>query len=441
MSTSQPQPAAVRPASRRQPPVSQPNASRLKLVLILGALGAFGPLSIDMYLPALPALTHDFGTGASEVQLTLSAFFFGLALGQAIVGPLSDALGRRRPLLIGLGAYALASLLCATAPNIWALVGFRFVQGFAGAAGMVVSRAIVRDLYTGVAAARFMSVLMLVGGLAPILAPILGGQLLQFSPWQGIFLFLALFGGLLWVAIERGLGETLPAGRRQTEGLRGTLVTFRTLLTDRRFMGYAVACGLAIAAMFSYISGSSFVFQSVYGVSPQTFSFIFGGNAIGLLIMGQVNGRLVGRVAPIRMLTIGLCAAAVGGLTLLLVVLSGDLLQGVGLFAIVPSLFLVVASLGLIMPNATVLALSGSPKTAGAASALLGVLQFSLGAGVAPIVGMGGAATALPMALLIAVLELCALGALAVLTFGIGLQRPLTPREMTTTSPSGDGLG
>ena len=391
------------------------------MVFILGALGAFAPLSIDMYLPALPTLTNDFGTGASEVQLTLSAFFFGLALGQAIIGPLSDAYGRRRPLLIGLACYTVASLLCATSPSIWALVGFRFVQGFAGAAGIVVSRAIVRDLHTGVAAARFMSVLMLVGGLAPILAPIIGGQLLRFSPWQGIFLFLSVFGGLLLVVIGRGLGETLPPDRRQTEGLRGTLVTFRLLLTDRRFMGYALACGLSIAAVFAYIAGSSFVFQDVYGVSPQAFSFIFGGNAVGLLIMGQVNGRLVGRVEPMKMLTIGLFGAAFGGVTLLAVVASGDLARGLGLFAIVPSLFLVVASLGLIMPNATVLALAGSPKTAGAASALLGVLQFSLGAGVAPLVGMGGSQTALPMAALIAVLELLALGALGVLAYGIGL--------------------
>jgi DHA1 family bicyclomycin/chloramphenicol resistance-like MFS transporter len=387
-----------------------------------------------MYLPALPALTTDFGTGASEVQLTLSAFFFGLALGQAIIGPLSDAYGRRRPLLIGLAFYTLASLLCATSPSIWALVGFRFVQGFAGAAGIVVSRAIVRDLHTGVAAARFMSVLMLVGGLAPILAPIIGGQLLRFSPWQGIFLFLTVFGTLLLVVIGRGLGETLPPDRRQTEGLRGTLVTFRHLLTDRKFMGYALACGLSIAAVFSYIAGSSFVFQDVYGVSPQAFSFIFGGNAIGLLVMGQVNGRLVGRVEPIKMLTIGLFAATFGGVTLLAVVASGDLARGLGLFAIVPSLFLVVASLGLIMPNATVLALAGSPKTAGSASALLGVLQFSLGAGVAPIVGMGGSETALPMAALIAVLELLALGALGVLTYGIGLPAAFRARTATPAS-------
>ncbi|MGE3272291.1 MAG: multidrug effflux MFS transporter, partial [Chloroflexota bacterium] len=254
----------------------QVNTGRLKLILTLGALSAFAPLSIDMYLPALPALTHDFQTGPSEVQLTLSAFFFGLALGQAIVGPLSDAFGRRRPLLIGLAAYALASLLCAASPTVSALVGFRFVQGFAGAAGIVVARAIVRDLHTGVAAARFMSVLMLVSGLAPILAPILGGQLLRFSPWQGIFLLLAGCGSVLLIVVARGFGETLPVDRRQTDGLRGTLSTFRTLLTDRVFLGYALACGLSIAAVFAYISGSSFVFQDVYGVSPQVFSFIFG---------------------------------------------------------------------------------------------------------------------------------------------------------------------
>lgn len=423
--------------SRHEPAAPRGNTSRLNLILILGALGTFAPLSIDMYLPALPALAHDFETGASEVQLTLSAFFFGLALGQAIIGPLSDAFGRRRPLLIGLAAYTLASLLCTSAPSVWALVVFRFVQGFAGAAGVVVSRAIIRDLHTGVAAARFMSMLMLIGGLAPILAPVLGGQLLMFSPWQGVFLFLTGFGALLFGMIWRGLSETLPPDRRQMEGLRGTLTTFRHLLTDRVFMGYALACGLALAAMFSYIAGSSFVFQDVYGVSPQAFSLIFGGNAVGLLIVGQVNGRLVGRVEPVRLLTIGLIGAALGGVTLLAVVASGDMARGLGLFAIVPSLFLVVASLGLIMPNATVLALSaGSPKTAGAASALLGVLQFSLGAGAAPLVGLGGSHTALPMALSIAVLELLALGAMAVLTYGIGLPARLCARAMRPAEAS-----
>src|SRR5215212_7184692 len=266
-----------RPAGRPVPPFAaqrpdnRDSRGRLRLILTLGAMTAFAPLSIDMYLPALPTLAAYFRTGASGVQLTLSAFFFGLALGQATVGPLSDALGRRRPLLVGLAVYTLASALCATAPSITALVALRF----AGAAGIVIARAIVRDLHTGVAAAQFLSVLMLVSGLAPILAPVIGGQLLLVSPWQGVFLVLAGFGALLLVAVGTGLRETLPPEARQTGGLTGTLTTFRALLGDRAFLGYALACGLAIAAVFCYISGASFVFPDIYGASPQTFSFIF----------------------------------------------------------------------------------------------------------------------------------------------------------------------
>lgn len=402
---------------------------------------AFAPLSIDMYLPALPALSTSFGTGASEVQLTLSSFFLGLALGQATVGPLSDALGRRRPLLVGLAIYTLASLLCAAAPTISTLVAFRFVQGFAGAAGIVIARAIVRDLHTGVAAAQFLSVLMLVSGLAPILAPVIGGQLLLVSPWQGVFLFLAAFSGMLLVVVGSSLRETLPPEMRQTEGLRGTLATFRSLLSDRAFLGYALACGLAIAAVFCYISGASFVFQEIYGASPQTFSFIFGLNAVGLVAAGQVNGRLVRRVEPLRLLAAGLVTSTIGGLILLAVVASGDVGASLGLAGFLVPLFVVVAPIGFIMPNATVLALAGSPKTAGSASALLGLMQFGLGAFVAPLVGLGGSGTALPMAFAMALLEGLALLAFLVLARGLSfssLGRRAHPRPAVVPAGSVD---
>src|SRR5947209_9366801 len=275
---------------------------RGQLVFILGSLSAFGPLSIDMYLPALPSLSRDFGTGASQVQLTLSACLLGLALGQAIAGPISDSLGRRRPLLAGLTAYALASLLCVVAPSVYALAGLRLLQGIAGAAGIVIARAIVRDLHSGVAAARFYSLLMLVNGLAPILAPIFGGLLLRFTSWRGVFIVLAIIGTLLLLAAATGLGETLPPERRRSGGVLATITTFRQLLANRPFMGYALSCGLAFAAMFAYIAGSPFVLQEIYGLSPQLFSVIFGTNALGLVIASQGNGRLVGRVPPERLL-------------------------------------------------------------------------------------------------------------------------------------------
>ncbi len=394
------QPGRQRVHDKLAPYIDDPKSSynpkkprRVQLVFILGALTAFGPFSIDMYLPALPSLSRDFGTGAAQTQLTLGACLLGLALGQVIAGPISDALGRRRPLLVGLAAYALASLLCVVAPSVYALVALRFIQGFAGAAGIVIARAIVRDLHSGVAAARFFSLLMLVNGLAPILAPIFGGLLLRYTSWRGIFIVLAIIGTLLLLATATGLGETLPPDRRQSGGVSATKTTFRQLLADRPYMGYALSCGLAFAAMFAYISGSPFVLQDIYGISPQLFSVIFGMK---------------------RLLVVGLIANATGGMALLSVVTIG----GIGLVGILPSLFVVVASLGFVLPNATALALQDHPRIAGSASALLGVLQFSIGAAAAPLVGAFGARTALPMSVVIATLGCSALLAFMLLVRG-----------------------
>lgn len=392
----------ARPPSEAQGP--QKFQWNIWLVLILGALSMFGPLSIDMYLPSLPALSHDLSASASQTQLTLSACLFGLALGQIIAGPISDSLGRRRPLCVGVAAYAAASLLCVIAPSVTVLILLRFIQGMAGAAGIVIARAIVRDLYSGIAVARFFSLLMIVNGLAPILAPIIGGQLLHFTSWRGVFVTLTIIGILLFVAAATGLSESLPPERRQHGGIRATLITFWRLLTDRAFVGYALACGLAFAAMFAYISGSPFVLQDIYGVSPQLFSIMFGVNALGIVIASQVNERLVGRVSPYRLLAIGLTATASGGIALLVVIIGG-----IGLPGVLPSLFVVVSSMGIVLPNATTLALANYARTAGSASALLGVLQFLIGAAAAPLVGIGGTNTALPMGIVIAALGVSAL--------------------------------
>lgn len=380
-------------------------AARVRLLLILGSLSAFGPLSIDMYLPGLPALLADFNTGVSQVQLTLSACLLGLAVGQLVAGPLSDTFGRRAPLLIGLVGYAVASLLCALAPNVTVLIGLRFVQGFAGAAGIVIGRAIVRDMHSGQAAAKYFSLLMLVNGSAPILAPIIGGQVLRHTSWHGVFVVLAGIGCLLFLAALFGIRETLPPARRQRGGVLGTLRTFRRLGTDRSFIGYAAALGLAIAAMFAYIAGSPFVLQEIYGVSPQQFSLLFGMNALGIVIAGQINARLIGRVPLKRLLGGGIVVSTSGGVLLLLAV--GAL--GGGLPLVLAALFLVVASLGFILPNATALALSAHPDTAGSASALIGLLQYTIGAIAAPLVGIAGEETALPMAIIMAALGVSAL--------------------------------
>ena len=375
-------------------------------VLILGGLSALGPLSTDMYLPALPALSRELGATMSQTQLTLSAGILGLALGQVIAGPSSDALGRRRPLLIGVAAFALASLLCIIAPSVAALTILRFVQGVAGAAGIAIALAIVSDLYAGSVQARVFSLLMLVSGLAPIIAPVIGSQLLAFTSWRGIFVILALIGIVLLLAVTFGLGETLPAARRQSGGLVASLRAFRDLLLDRRFVGYAFASGFAFAAGIVYISVSPFILQNIYGVSPQRIGILFGINALGLVIMAQVGGKLVGRVSPQILLAWGVAAIAIGATALLVVVLSG-----IGLVGILPSLFVIIASLGLIAPNATTLALSNT-STAGSAAALLGVLQLTIGAIAAPMVGLAGTATAVPMAAAIA-----AFGITALLTF------------------------
>ena len=388
--------------------------ARLSLVVVLGALTALAPLSIDMYLPALPALSDDLSTGAMQAQLTLTACIVGLAAGQAVAGPLSDAFGRRRPLLVGLAGYVVASLLCAAAPTVEALIALRLVQGAAGAAGIVIARAIVQDLYDGVAAARFFATLMLVNGLAPILAPVVGGQVLRLVPWPGVFAVLCGTGIALFLASLLGLKETLPPGRRETGGLRATIRTFRELARDRAFAGYALTVGLAFAALFTYISGSPFVLQDIYGLSPQEFSVAFGVNSVGIVAAGQLGGALAGRVPLRRLLAAGLAVVATGGFGLLAAVLTGA-----GLSGVLPALFLVAAGQGLIAPNATALALAGRPqRVAGSASALLGVATFALGGAAAPLAGMAGPGTAVPMAVAI-----CALALLAAVATALAVPR------------------
>jgi len=395
------------PAEAERTGRREPTAGRLRTIVVLGGLTAVAPLSVDMYLPALPQLAGDLSTGTSTAQLTLTACVFGLALGQAVAGPLSDAWGRRRPLMIGLAAYAAASLLCVAAPNVQTLIALRLVQGMAGAAGIVIARAVVRDRYDGVAAARYFSTLMLVNGLAPILAPVLGGQLLRVTPWPGVFAVLAGIGVALLLAALAWLEESLPPERRAAGGLGATLRTFRSLLADRAFTGYTAALALSFAAMFAYISGAPFVLQDVFGLSPQAFSAVFGVNALGIVAAGQVGGRLAGRVPLRRLLGAGLAVEAAGAVALVSAVLAGA-----GLAAVLPALFLLVAAQGLILPNATALALSGRPpQVAGSASALIGVGQFAVGGAVAPLAGIAGPDTAVPMAVTIAVVAAGAVAA------------------------------
>ncbi|CAG7636746.1 Bcr/CflA family multidrug efflux MFS transporter [Paenibacillus allorhizosphaerae] len=373
---------------------------RTRLVIVLGLLSAFGPLSLDMYLPALPALAGDLQTGTSQAQLSLTFCLLGLALGQLLSGPMSDVRGRRYPLFIGLTVYTVSSLLCAYSPNVWVFIALRFIQGLAGAAGIVLSRAIVRDLYSGPELTRFFSLLMLVNGAAPILAPIFGGQLLQWTSWRGVFVVLCCIGAVMLAAVRFGLPETLPADRRSKGGIRNTLATFRKLAGDRSFIGFALAQGLVTAGMFAYIAGSPFVLQDIFGVSPQMFSVIFAMNGLGIIAAGQMTGRLAGKVGEIRLLTSGLGIAFIGGVCLLIAILAGA-----GLPLILPSLFLVVSSVGIVSTSGTSLALQKYGQSAGSASALLGLLSFIIGGVVSPLVGLGGSGTAVPMGIVIAVAE------------------------------------
>ena len=367
----------------------------------------FGPLSLDMYLPALPELARSFRTPEANVQLTLTACMVGLSVGQLVVGPMSDAWGRKKPLVIGLIAYAATSLFCAVAPDVYSLTAARLLQGFAGAAGLVISRAMVRDLYEGDALTKFFSTLILVNGLGPILAPVLGGQLTRFMSWRGVFVVLTLIGVALLTAAVLGLKESLPEESRGASGggLSATLRTFQILVRDRAFMGFVLTGGFALAAMFAYISGSPFVLENIHGLSKQEFSFTFGTNALGIMIAGQVSGRLVGKVAPARLLGAGL-VMSFGGSTILL---AATAVFGGNLAGTLVGLFLMVASVGVITPQVTALALSGyEPAVAGAASALIGTGQFLFGAVFAPLTGLGSKSSGMPMALVIFALSAAA---------------------------------
>jgi DHA1 family bicyclomycin/chloramphenicol resistance-like MFS transporter len=358
----------------------------LQLVLVLGSLIAVGPLTIDTYLPALPAVVLDLKTTAAAVQLTLTGTLAGLALGQLLIGPLSDAVGRRRPLLVGTGVHVLASVLCVVAPNIGVLGALRVLQGLGAAAAAVVAMAVVRDLFTGLAAAKLFSRLMLVMGVAPVLAPTLGGELLRFTNWRGVFVLLAVLGLVLVAMTALGLRETLPPERRRNGGVVGTLRVYGLLLRDRTFVGLVLTAGLAMAALFAYVSGSSFVLQQQYGMDQQQFGLTFGAGAIGLITATQLNIRLLRRWTPQQILISALAGGSVAGLVLLACAATG---LG-GLVGILLPLWVVLAAAGLALPNAPALALSRHGEAAGTAAALLGAVQFGVGALAAPLVGVLG---------------------------------------------------
>jgi DHA1 family bicyclomycin/chloramphenicol resistance-like MFS transporter len=377
------------------------------MLMVLGALSAFGPLSTDMYLPGLPAVARDLGAAPSAAQLTLSLSLIGLAVGQLFAGPISDALGRRRPLLLGLAAYVVSSVVCAVSPSIVPLLVARFVQGLAGACGIAIARAVVRDRTEGVAAARAYAALMVVSGLGPIVAPIAGGLLLHITDWRGVFVVLAGIGGLLLASSALVIPETLSDDRRDRGGPRGVLMAIGVLLRDRRYIGHTLAGTFAFGTLMAYIAASPFVIERIHGLSPGTFSLIFASNGVGILLARQIASSALDRITPTSVMGAALAAQVTAALALLATVVFGW-----GLVPLLAGFFVAASSLGAILPMATALAMDDHPERAGAASGLLGFAQFLLGSIVAPVVGVAGSGSALPMAV---VMPACSLTAVAML--------------------------
>ncbi|WP_437131916.1 multidrug effflux MFS transporter [Bacillus atrophaeus] len=373
---------------------TQAKPIKLGMVLLLGTLASFGPLSLDMYLPALPQVANDLHTTASLAQLSLTFCLLGLALGQIVVGPLSDMKGRRKPLIVSMVFYALSSILCAYSPSVTFLIIMRFIQGFTGAAGIVIARASARDMYSGKELTAFFSMLMLVNGAAPILAPITGGFVLQFSEWPTVFIILAIIGFFIFIAVTAALPESLPIEKRTTGGLKETLQTFRLLLGDRSFMGFAFSQAFILTGMFAYISGSPFVLQNIFGVSAQMFSFLFAVNGAGIIAATQITGRLAAKRDERTLFTFGLILSIIGSIALL-----AALALNLGIIAVCIALFVIVSCVGIVTTTGFALAMQKQEKGAGSAAALLGLLPFIGGALAAPLVGIAGEENAWPMAL------------------------------------------
>ena len=367
---------------------SSPTGDRqhVTLVVVLGLLTALGPFTIDLYLPALPAITQDLHTGESAVQLTLTGTLVGLGVGQLLVGPLSDAVGRRCPLLAGIGLHVAASLLCAVSSGVPVLGAFRFLEGLGAAAAAVIAMAVVRDRFTGHTTATVLSRLILVVGASPILAPTVGAQLLRWTDWRGIFVGLAVVGAATALFAGLALPETLPPPLRRAGGLRTTAADYWRLLRDPVYVGLVFVTGLSMAALFAYVAGSSFVLQEQFGLTQQQFGVVFAINAGALIGATQLNVVLLRRAAPYRILQTALVAGTVLSVLLLIVTRTGF----GGLPAILLLLFLILAAVGFQNPNATALALSRHGEAAGTAASLLGAVQFGVGGLAAPLVGVLG---------------------------------------------------
>lgn len=384
--------ATAEPAPQADPARTSSVAFRPAMVGLLGSMTALGAVTVDMYLPSLPTVAADLGTTTAGVQLTISGVLLGAALGQLIMGPLSDRFGRRRPALAGIALHVVASLLCIIAPTIGLLIGLRVVQGFGNAAAGITAMAVIRDRLTGGPAARVISRLMLVIGVAPLFAPTLGGLIAGAAGWRAVFAVLALFGVVLWIAVWRWLPETLSADRRATAGPREAVRGYRSLLGDRQFLALAVIPGLGMGALISYVLGSPFVLQEDFGLTAQQFALVFAVNGMALVIGAQVNAALLRRYTPIDILRVALPSVVTVALVLLAFAATG----AGGVLGILAPLWLMLFLLGFIMGNASAIALSRRGDRAGTAAAVIGATQAGVAGLVSSMVGLlGGGAVAM----------------------------------------------
>lgn len=378
----------------------------LRLALILAAFSALGPFTVDMYLASLPQIMDFFETNVSMIQASLTASLLGLGIGQMVMGPLSDRYGRRAPLLVAMLLYIATSIGCALAPNIESFIALRFIQGVAASAGLVISRAIARDRYSGVEMTKFISLLTMISNVAPLISPNAGSAVTMYSSWVGVFVCLALLGILLTGVTAWGLGESLPATHRVPGSIMTFMSNYNQLFRDRIFMGYALVNGILFAGIFAFVAGTPFIYQHMYGASPQLFSILFALNGLAIMIGSQVVKRMAGRLTAHRILRIGLSLALISTFVILIAVLSKGPLS-----SIVVSTFLFAVTIGIIGPVSVTLAMESHGQIAGSASAVIGTLQFALGAVTSPLVGIAGENSAVPFGIVIFTTSLLAIAA------------------------------
>ena len=381
-----------------------------RFALLLAMFSGLGPFTFDMYLPSFPQMMKFFGTTASTIQISLTACLLGLAVGQIVMGALSDVHGRKKPLILAMLLYGLSSLGCAFAPNIGVFIALRFVQGFAVSAGTIAS-AIARDTYHGTELTKFFSLISVMSSTAPLLAPLGGSAIITLTKWEGVFYFLAGLGLLLSLTTIWRLQESLPKEKRVRSHLGEMFSNFKTLLGNRVFMGYVLAQGFLLGGVFAYVAGTPFVYQKIYGVSPQVFSLLFALNGVVLITASQVVRKLAGKIEEHRILRFGLGLSFVATMGVMIAVITHG-----PLFALVIPLVGYVASMGTIGPVSFTLAMESQGHIAGSAAALLGVIPFLLGCISSPLVGIAGEYSALPLGIILLVASLLAIGCYLILT-------------------------